>query len=137
MLNFLILFLVLTFLNHKQVYLLEYTHLFHGKNHRLNHEYFLSVSVCTAFTRNEEVTCIHEGYELEHPDFEDGRLLNVDSLNEVLPFKRYDFDKGLRLFEVIDGTEISPDSWSLKDHTELMSKVNIYDWNYISKFSYS
>ena len=101
------------------------------------YENFLSVSVCTAFTRNEEETCIRDEYHREHPDFEDGRLLNVDSLNEVLPFKRYDFDKGLRLFEVIDGTEISPDSWSLKDHTELMSKVNIYDWNYISKFSYS
>ena len=101
------------------------------------YEKFLSISVCTAVTRKEEKTCIPKEYESKHPDFADGRLLNMDSLNEVLPFKRYNFENGLRLFEVINGTEISPDSWSLKDHTELMSKVNIYDWNYVSKFSYS
>ena len=99
------------------------------------YENFLSLSVCTAITRNEEITCVPILYRSEHPNFANGQLLNITSLNEVLPFKRYNFESGLRLFEVINGTEISPDHWSLKDHFELMNKMNIYDWNYVSKQS--
>jgi hypothetical protein len=99
------------------------------------YETFLSLSVCTAVTWEEEKACVPKEYRDEHPDFVDGQLLNKDSLNEVLPFQRYNFENGLRLFEVINGTEISPDKWSLKDHSELMSKVNIYEWNYVSTLS--
>ena len=79
--------------------------------------------------------CIPILYRSEYPDFANGLLFNIASLNEVLPFKRYNFESGLRLFEVINSTEILPYHWSLKNHVELMNKMNIYDWNYISKQS--
>ncbi len=95
------------------------------------HETFLSISVCTALTRHEEESCIKEGLSKKHPEFEKGKIL-VNSLTDIHPFKRYSFSKRLKIYETITGSEINPEIFTLKDHINLINKVDIYDWDYIS-----
>ncbi len=95
------------------------------------YEDFISVSVCTALTEDEEKTIgISKALKKEHPDFE-GRKIRTD-LMAVRPFKRYDFSKGLKIYEMITGSEINPETFTLKDHVNLINNVDIYDWDYIS-----
>jgi len=95
-------------------------------------ESFLKLSVCTALTRQEEQQCIRPGYHYSHPDFEDsGKPLPGTSLEDIRPFTRYVYTDDLKIFEVITGQEIALETWSLKDHAELISTVNIYNWDCI------
>ena len=118
------------FLNYKNIYLENHDHLI---NRRL-HEAFLSISVCTALTRYEEEEAIIKKYKNEHPEL-DKKEIKVGSLSEIHPFKRYDFSKGLKLFEMITGSEICPETFTLKDHINLINKVDIYKWDYIDSKS--
>ena len=95
------------------------------------YEDFISVSVCTALTEDEEKTIgISKALKKEHPDFEGGKIRT--DLMAVRPFKRYDFSKGLKIYEMITGSEINPETFTLKDHVNLINNVDIYDWDYIS-----
>jgi len=113
------------FLNYKNIYLDNHDHLIN----RTLHEAFLSISVCTAMTRYEEEEVIK--YKDQHPEL-DKKELKVGSLPEIHPFIRYDFSKGLKIYEMITGSEINPEIFTLKDHINLINKVDIYDWNCIS-----
>tara|TARA_B100001142_G_scaffold147323_1_gene148277 strand:+ start:2387 stop:3130 length:744 start_codon:yes stop_codon:yes gene_type:complete len=115
------------FLNYKNIYLDNLDHLI---NRRL-HEAFLSISVCTALTRHEEEEVIIKKYKDKHPEL-DEKEIKVDSLSEIHPFIRYDFSKGLKLYEMISGSEICPETFTLKDHINLINKVDIYKWDYIN-----
>jgi len=92
---------------------------------------FISVSVCTALTEDEEGEIIDTKWKSKHPYFDEGEIC-TDSLMEVRPFKRYDFSKGLKVYEMITGSEINPETFTLKDHVNLINNVDIYDWDYIS-----
>ena len=89
------------------------------------HENFLSLSVCTALTREEEKFCVKKVFSKKHPQFDRGKVL-VNSLEEILPFLRYDFSKGLKIFEAINGKEVDPETFSLKNHIELLSEVGLF-----------
>jgi len=98
------------------------------------HKTFLSISVCTALTRYEEKSCIKTGLIKKHPEFENGKIL-TNSLTDIHPFKRYDFSRGLKIHEVINGKEICPDSFTLKDHVNLMAEAGFYNWDTILSLS--
>ena len=114
-------------MNYKNIYLDNLDHLI---NRRL-HEAFLSISVCTALTRHEEEEVIIKKYKDKHPEL-DEKEIKVDSLSEIHPFIRNDFSKGLKLYEMISGSEICPETFTLKDHIYLINKVDIYKWDYIN-----
>tara|TARA_B110000008_G_scaffold102227_1_gene105055 strand:+ start:2615 stop:3361 length:747 start_codon:yes stop_codon:yes gene_type:complete len=97
------------------------------------HETFLSISVCTALTRNEEKSCIKNGLSKKHPEFENGKIL-TNSLTDIHPFKRYDFSNGLKVYEVITGTKICPESFTLRDHIDLMAEADIFNWDNILSY---
>ena len=94
-------------------------------NLRKLHETFLSMSVCTALTRHEEKVCVKKKFKKKHPEFDAGKLL-ARSLEDIHPFARYDFSEGLRIYEVIDGTVIDPENFTLKDHMKLVNAAGIY-----------
>ena len=104
---------------------------------RTVHEEFIKLSVCTAITRQEQKNCLKPTYEKRHPDFDStGRPQIGFSLKDVRPFIRYDFTGGLKIFEMINGQEIKPDIWSLKDHEDLISNIDVYHWQRISKYDF-
>ena len=93
--------------------------------------------MCTAITRQEQKNCIKPTCEKRHPDFDStGRPQIGMSLEDVRPFIRYDLTGGLKIFEMINGQEIKPDIWSLKDHEDLISKIDVYHWQRISKYDF-
>ena len=105
---------------------------------RTAHEEFIKLSVCTAITRQEQKNCIKPAYAKRHPDFDaTGRPKIGFSLKDVRPFIRYDFTGGLKIFEMINGREIKPDTWSLQDHEDLISKIDVYHWDRISKCDFA
>ena len=112
------------FFNYKDIYLDNPDNLIN----KSLHEAFFSISVCTALTRQEEKEVIK--YKDQHPEL-DKKELKVGSLSEIHPFIRYDFSKGLKIYEMITGSEINPETFTLKDHINLINKVDIYNWDYI------
>ena len=100
---------------------------------KLMFEKFLNLSVCTALTRKEQQTCINPAYHDSHPDFKvSAKSSRNIALEEIRPFKRYNFNGDLKIFEVVNDTRIDPNTWSLRNHAELLENVNIYRWDFIS-----